>query len=344
MKPRAVFLDRDGTLTRDAGYTHRLADFKLLPGVIEGLKRLEDYLLFIVTNQSGIGRGFFSAAAMHRFHGHLLKNLVAEGIAIQRVYFCPHTPDDGCNCRKPLSLMIETACRDFGIDRQKSFVVGDTDSDMALARNTGCRGILVLTGQGPLKLRQALKQTPAYVAADLVQATTFILGLPRDKIIDRSAVARMARRLKALGRQIVTVNGTFDIPHRGHQAILDAAKSQGDVLMVGVNSDASVRKNKGPRRPVNTQLNRAAMMACNPLVDFVFVFDEPTPLAFLEDIRPQVHVNGSEYGEDCIEAETVKKHGGRLHIVDLLDGYSTTRLLTPRHLDPEPEPDTRGKK
>ena len=134
----------------------------------------------------------------------------------------------------------------------------------------------------------------------------------------------------------MTINGAFDILHPGHQLILGAAKSQGDVLVVGVNSDESVRKNKGPQRPINTEHNRAAMLARNPLVDYVFVFDEPTPLAFLEEIRPQVHVNGAEYGETCIEAETVKKHGGRLHIVDLLDGHSTTRLLTAGRPGAEP--------
>ena len=97
--------------------------------------------------------------------------------------------------------------------------------------------------------------------------------------------------------------------------------------MVGINSDASVSASKGPARPINTERVRAAMLAASPEVDCVFVFEDKTPIPFLEEVRPHVHVNGAEYGKACIEAETVRKHGGRLHIVELLPGLSSSRII-----------------
>lgn len=327
MNPEAVFLDRDGTLTRDVGYTHRITDFKLLPGVVQGLKRLDSHPLFIVTNQSGIGRRYFTQAEMQRYNDHLVAVLRREGVGVQAVYFCPHLPDEGCSCRKPRTGMIDAAVSDHGVTRSRSVVIGDTETDVALARNAGCRAVLVLTGQGRRRLTAARKLDPDYVAANMDQAADFILGPPTGKIISRQSVGKVARDLHSSGHTIVTINGTFDVLHPGHDAIIENAGRQGDVLMVGVNSDRSVHRNKGPNRPVNHQQQRAAMMACHPAVNFVFIFDEPTPIDFLAEIRPQVHVNGSEYGSQCIEAETVVQHGGRIHVVELLPGHSTTNLI-----------------
>ena len=149
----------------------------------------------------------------------------------------------------------------------------------------------------------------------------------KSKIKDRSELVSVVTGLKEAGKKVVTCNGTFDILHKGHIAFLEEAKKQGEVLVVAINSDASVKKNKGPSRPVNAQDDRAAVLAGLGCVDYVTVFDEENPIALLDEIQPDVHVNGSEYGEDCIEASTVKKNGGRIHIVKLVEGYSTTSAI-----------------
>ena len=145
--------------------------------------------------------------------------------------------------------------------------------------------------------------------------------------VARGDLAAVAGALRANGRRIVTINGSFDVLHAGHLYILEEARRQGDVLIVGLNSDASVRAYKGPSRPVVGQDDRARLLLGLRCVDYVHVFDETDPIAFLEAVRPDVHVNGAEYGEECIEAPTVKKHGGRLHLVGRVKGLSTSGLV-----------------
>ncbi len=155
----------------------------------------------------------------------------------------------------------------------------------------------------------------------LSEAETESRALGRDELRDVSA------RLRAQGKRIVTLNGSFDVMHTGHLHILKEAKRQGDVLIVGVNSDASVRSYKGPGRPINSEQQRAEMLLANRYVDYVHVFDETVPMAFIEAARPDVHVNGAEYGDECVEAPTVRRLGARLHLVPRLPGLSTTELL-----------------
>jgi rfaE bifunctional protein nucleotidyltransferase chain/domain len=147
------------------------------------------------------------------------------------------------------------------------------------------------------------------------------------RLVSRRALASLAARLRAKGKRIVTINGSFDVLHAGHLYILAEARKQGDVLIVGLNSDSSVRGYKGPLRPIVPERQRADMLLALRTVDHVHVFDESDPIAFLEELKPDVHVNGSEYGEQCIEGDTVRRHGGRIHIIHRLPGLSTTGLL-----------------
>lgn len=149
----------------------------------------------------------------------------------------------------------------------------------------------------------------------------------KNKIIPRSELKILAERLRKDGKKIVTINGSFDILHLGHVHMLEEAKRQGDVLIVGLNSDSSIHAYKSPYRPINHQQIRAEFIAAFGFVDYVFIFDETVPMPFLEEIKPDVHVNGSEYGEKCIEADTVVKNGGRVHIVNLIGGFSTTDTI-----------------
>ncbi len=147
------------------------------------------------------------------------------------------------------------------------------------------------------------------------------------RLVERGRLAALSASLKSQGKQVVTLNGSFDLMHAGHLHILEEARKQGDVLIVGLNSDASIRQYKGPDRPIIPQEYRARMLLALRVVDYVHVFDETEPMPFLEEVKPHVHVNGSEYGADCIEAPTVKKHGGAIHIVEKVPGLSTSAIL-----------------
>jgi rfaE bifunctional protein nucleotidyltransferase chain/domain len=129
------------------------------------------------------------------------------------------------------------------------------------------------------------------------------------------------------GKTIATLNGSFDLLHAGHLQIIYEASCQADKLLVALNSDSSIKKYKNSNRPIIPLEYRLQMMAALVFVDAVTWFEETDPIALLERIRPDVHVNGSEYGHDCIEAPIVKKHGGRIHIVQLVPGLSTSNIL-----------------
>ena len=152
-------------------------------------------------------------------------------------------------------------------------------------------------------------------------------GQAEPHVVRREDLRSLSETLRALGKRIVTVNGTFDVLHAGHLHILKEAKQQGDVLVVGLNSDASVRANKGPKRPVVPQAQRADMLLALRYVDYVHIFDEPVPMVFIAAVRPDVHVNGAEYGEDCIESGVVREVGARLHLVPRIDGLSTSAMI-----------------
>ncbi len=154
---------------------------------------------------------------------------------------------------------------------------------------------------------------------------------PRTKLVpwdDLLAVREAARRA---GRVVVWTNGTFDLLHPGHVSSLQASRTLGDLLVVGLNSDASVRGYKGPTRPILTQDERAAMLAALECVDYVIVFDEPTPEAALARLKPDVHCKGAEYapphGRPVPERAVVEGYGGRIEYLPLVPGLSTTDLL-----------------
>ena len=152
-------------------------------------------------------------------------------------------------------------------------------------------------------------------------------GEGQAELVARDELVALVARLRGEGKRLVTVNGSFDVLHAGHLHILHEAKRQGDVLIVGLNSDRSVRHYKDGARPYVGEHERAQMLLALKVVDFVHIFDEPVPMPFLEAVRPDVHVNGSEYGTECVEAGTVRAQGGRLHLVDRVPGWSTTGLV-----------------
>lgn len=175
----AAFLDRDGTLVEDSGYLHRPEDVRLLPGAARAVRRLNaaGYAVVVVTNQSGIARGLYDAAAYEAVQRRLVDLLAAAGARLDGAYYCPHHPDHTgpCACRKPGVRLFEEAAAALGIDLRRSWFVGDKASDVAPARTLGGKGILVRTGEGPAHAAAA-QADGAAVVADLAAATDHILS------------------------------------------------------------------------------------------------------------------------------------------------------------------------
>lgn len=173
----AVFLDRDGVINKEVSYLSRVGDFEFLPNAVEALKFLSGtgYKLIIVTNQSGVGRGFFSSGELSKIHEHMLRELHKNGIRIDKIYVCMHHPGDKCGCRKPSIGLLKEAERDFNIDLGKSYFIGDKTIDIKTGKDAGCKTILVKTGYGGSDKEYDV--LPDYLAEDLLDAAGFIKTL-----------------------------------------------------------------------------------------------------------------------------------------------------------------------
>ena len=149
-----------------------------------------------------------------------------------------------------------------------------------------------------------------------------------DRVLDEAALDRFAREARAAGRRIVFTNGVFDILHPGHLRYLQAARAHGDLLIVGLNSDASVRRNKGPGRPVNPQNERAEVLAALTCVDAVSIFDDETPADIIRRVQPDVLVKGADWPADQIVGrDTVEARGGVVILEPVEQGYSTSAII-----------------
>ena len=149
-KRPAVFLDRDGTICKHVDYLHEPEKFEFLPGALEGMKLLQEngYRLVIITNQPGIGLGYFTKEDLFRVNHAMLKGCGAAGVMIDKIYFSPYSQADGTPCRKPGTALVERAVSELHIDLPASYVIGDMTSDIQLAANVGCSSALVRTGKG----------------------------------------------------------------------------------------------------------------------------------------------------------------------------------------------------
>jgi D-glycero-D-manno-heptose 1,7-bisphosphate phosphatase len=183
---RAVFLDRDGTINEEVNYLSRPEQLRLLPNAAEGIKllRAKGFLAIIVTNQSGVARGYFSEQRVLEIHQDLQALLAKAGVAIDGFYYCPHHPQVGyapyrreCECRKPKPGMLLRAAKDFQLDLAQCFVAGDKVIDILPGIEVGCRTVLVLTGYGQETLNDGLlaESQPNYVAVDLLDAAKWII-------------------------------------------------------------------------------------------------------------------------------------------------------------------------
>ena len=187
MKKPAVFIDRDGTINEQMGYINHLSRFVLLPGVFEAVRLLNNngFLAIVITNQSGVARGYFPVDLVFEVHD-LMKNLFKEeGAVIDEIYFCPHHPQGiipeytcACDCRKPGTDLIDQALESFDIDMFRSYSIGDRYSDMELGYRLGLKNIMVMTGYGAGELKYLSPESgikPTYIAEDLLSAVHWIL-------------------------------------------------------------------------------------------------------------------------------------------------------------------------
>jgi D,D-heptose 1,7-bisphosphate phosphatase len=180
-KNRAVFLDRDGTINEDVGYLSRLEDLKIYENAAEAIRliREEGFLTVVITNQSGVARGFFSEDFVITVHNKINEYLKAHGTSLDALYFCPHHPRYGneqyrkeCSCRKPQPGLLIKAAEDLDIDLKSSYVVGDMPRDMDIARRVGAKGVMVKTGYGK---NVVATSKPHYIAEDLLEAAKWII-------------------------------------------------------------------------------------------------------------------------------------------------------------------------
>jgi len=174
MSNRAVFIDRDGTMAKDVHYCSRPEDFELFPNTAKAIKSLNKhgFKVIVVTNQSGIARGYFTEETLAKIHEKMKRELAKEGAWVDGIYYCPHHPDDKCDCRKPKPKLILQASKDFDIDLEHSFVVGDLQMDIELGKVIGCRTIMVVNSTSP-----GDKGTvePDAIAPDILEAARVIM-------------------------------------------------------------------------------------------------------------------------------------------------------------------------
>ena len=172
---RAVFLDRDGTIAKDGPYCSCPEDFELLPGVAEGIRLLNEhgFKVIVITNQSGIARGYFTEEMLAKIHDKMRSELAKYGAHIDGIYYCPHHPDEGCDCRKPKPTLILKAAQEHDIDLAKSFLIGDKPQDIEAGHLAGCKTILVCPG-GEESASKELPVAPSFVVENFEKATNWI--------------------------------------------------------------------------------------------------------------------------------------------------------------------------
>jgi D-glycero-D-manno-heptose 1,7-bisphosphate phosphatase len=173
-KRLAVFLDRDGTINEDVGYPKKPEHIRLLPGAGDALAKIKEkgYLLIIVSNQSGIGRGIINEDEAEQVHNEVTSSLSEYGVKIDAAYYCPHDPDERCSCRKPSPEMLFRAANELDIDLHGSFMVGNEEADIEAGKRAGCQTILLASYQ----TSSDIKNLPDFVAANWQAALRFILN------------------------------------------------------------------------------------------------------------------------------------------------------------------------
>ena len=175
MKQAAIFLDRDGTIIKDVGYIKNSKEVEFFPETFTTLLKLQsDFLLFIITNQSGISKGLTTHKEVMQVNNYIVDELKSKGIIISEVYCCPHSNEDNCDCKKPKPYFIEQAAKSYNLDLARSYIIGDHPSDVDCGLNANITPIYVLTGHGSMHRHQL--DSNCSICADIADASTMILA------------------------------------------------------------------------------------------------------------------------------------------------------------------------
>ena len=207
-------------------------------------------------------------------------------------------------------------------DTMIAFIAMAAASGLALGRTVQLANIAAGTVCGKLG-------TATLNSAEFMDAFQEREGATRpEKVITHEEAARIAAEYRSAGRKVVFTNGCFDLLHAGHVTLLQHARDHGDILFLGLNADASIKRLKGPDRPVQNEQDRASIMSGLGCVNYIVLFEEDTPIKLIESIKPDVIVKGGDYRPDqVVGADVVNAHGGKVVIVPLLEGRSTTRII-----------------
>ena len=358
---KAVFLDRDGTLIQDKDYLKDPDQVALESGAAEAVARLNrsGFAVVLVTNQSGVARGYYTEEDVSAVHQRLESLLEAEDARLDGVYYCPHYPEgaveeyrQSCSCRKPASGMLLRAAKDLDIRLEASYMIGDKLTDTEAARREGLTGILVRTGYGEGEWKASLQkpgpEKPDRVVLDLREAVDFVFWAEKNlasaeeegkegegtpwlwstKWVSQGFLQKCLDAHRRQGQTVVLASGVFDLLHAGHVGCLQAARDLGDVLVVALNDDRSVRERMGEGRPVLPVEDRVEILSALGCVDYCVVFWDKTVDRLLEFLRPDVHAKGADYEEASAPGEEAAiLYGGQVRIVGPRKGWATTDLV-----------------
>ena len=334
MKNKAIFLDRDGTINVNTHYVNHPNQVEILPNVIPALKILKKlgYLLIIITNQSGIARGYFKESDLKKVNNRLFKLLKKEDIRIDDLFYCPYHKQallpqfkKDSFCRKPKPGMIYEATKKHNIDISQSYMIGDMPSDIGAGINAKCRASILVHNT----VVEQKNIQPTYKAKNLLDAAVWISrDAQKQKILSLKEIQTLSNELHRKRKKIVLTNGVFDLIHPGHINFLSLSKKLGDILIVGVNSDASVKKNKGPTRPINSEQQRVELLASLDFVDYIVVFNHKTPVKLVEAVKPHFHIKDDTYSvEKIVEYKAVVQNGGQVIRFPRIAEFSSSNII-----------------
>ncbi len=333
---RAVFLDRDGTIIKDTCYLNDPEKIIILPYTVRALKKLQDlgFILVLISNQSGVGRGYFKETALHAINKRLLNMFKKSGINITGYYYSTYYKQSrikkytkGAECRKPRAGMLYKAAKDLDIELSASYMIGDRDLDIGTGINAGLKGNIYVRSKYKYQHDEFV---PDKKVKDLDKAADWIIKkeLSSCIITDKKILEKLVKQIRKKKKKIVTTNGAFDILHIGHLRYLHECRKYGDVLIAGLNSNKSVRMYKPKNRPIIDQFARAEMLVNLKPVDYVFIFNERDPREFLKIVKTDVHIKAGDYTMDrIIEKNVVESLGGKVMLIPYLSGCSSTNII-----------------
>lgn len=343
-----ALLDRDGCLIEDKHYLFNPQEVHLLPGAVKALKLLKEQKIarVLTSNQSGVGRGIFPESAVAPVHAELNRQLAEHGTELDALYFSTYheTATDSRylehpESRKPATGMADQAKADLGLQGLPCFAIGDKESDVHFGENAGGFGVLVRTGKGAeeeVLHKQSLKVVCDTVYDATVEALHELLrqAFPDDQVYQRklksaSELSQIVKDRGAKGERVGFANGCFDLLHGGHISFLENSRNAGDALILGLNSNASIRRLKGAGRPVLPEAERLQLLAALKPVDYITVFYDDSADYVLELIHPHYHAKGTDYRSDNVpELQTTR----RLNIPTVIAGNpkenSTRDIIT----------------